>query len=159
MKAAVSLIGLLAIALPAVASAEEFHLACNGITSGVSHATTFSNASVDFGGPSASGTATTYRRSEAADRLLIEVDDAGARIKVPPTMMPVIAGGGKDGWWPIKDLTVTETELGGKFTINPLLQPRLKVDRRTGDINIAGFGGGFRGTCERFEVDPAARKF
>lgn len=159
MKAVALLAGLAAVTLPVAALAEEFHLACNGITSGVSQATTFSNASVDFGGPSASGTATTYRRSEAADRLLIEADDAGARIKVPPTMMPVIAGGGKDGWWPIKNWTVTDTELAGKFTINPVNQPRVRVDRRTGDIQISGFGGGFRGTCERFEADPAARKF
>lgn len=159
MKAVVLVAGLVAVTFPAAALAEEFHLSCSGIASRVRTTTTFANASADFTNSSAHGTATTYSRAESADRLLIEVDDKGPRIRVPPTLLPPLRGGGKDGWWELTDVNVTDEEIAAKFALNPINQPRVRVDRRTGDIQISGFGSGFRGTCERFEVDPAARKF
>jgi hypothetical protein len=149
----------LACIAPASAWAEEFHLSCGGMSTGLGTTTTFGSVDAN-NGASASGSATSYYRTQSADRLVLEIDDKGAKIRVPTTLIPPLHGGGQGGWWTLTDVSVSESEISGKFSLNPINKPRLRVDRRTGDIAISGLGAtGFRGTCERFEPAPEARKF
>ena len=145
--------------LPVVAAADEFHLSCGGIGPHLEATTTYGSASFSNGG-SASGSATAYSRAQSPDRLVIEIDQQGSRIRVPTTIIPPLHGGGKDGWWTLTDVNISDSEISGRFSLNPINKPRVRIDRRTGDLSIEGFGKtGFRGACEKFEPSPAERKF
>ncbi len=157
MKTVASLLLLALTAAPAAAWADEFHLSCAGTSTGVAASTTYGSAQEDFGFGSVSGSATTYSRRETADRLLLEIDEAGGRIRLPASLIPPIHNGGKNGWWPLTNVTVSETEISGRFAVSLVNRGQFRIDRCTGDISIGEFGGGFRGQCEKFE--PEARKF
>ncbi len=157
MKIIASLILVAVTTVPVEALADEFHLSCGGTASGIATSTTFGSAHEDFGSGSVSGSATTYSRRETADRLLLEIDEAGGRIRLPASMIPPIHNGGKNGWWPLTNVTVSETEVSGRFAVSLVNRGQFRIDRRTGDISIGQFGGGFRGQCEKFE--PEERKF
>lgn len=157
MRTSAATIAAIVLAVAAPCAAEEFHLSCSGTSNALATSTTFGSAHEDFGPGSVSGQATTYSRRETSDRLLLEIDDSGARIRLPASLVPPVHNGGKDGWWPLTEVAVTETEVTGKFAVNLVNRGRVRIDRRTGDINIGQLGSGFRGQCEKFE--PEARKF
>jgi hypothetical protein len=60
-----------------------------------------------------------------------------------------------DGWYPIDDLTVSDDMIAGTVK-RGLLRAKLRIDRRTGDVD---YGGEFKGVCERVADNPEARKF
>jgi hypothetical protein len=79
---------------------------------------------------------------------------------MPNALIPPLNSGGKNGWWPLDRLEVGDAEITGRFTLNFLNKPQVRIDRRTAQISIRGFAGlGFDGDCETFDPDPAARKF
>jgi hypothetical protein len=138
--------------------AEDFHLSCGGQGSRVAASTTYGEATDNYG-DFVTGSATTYYKATAPDRLLIEIDDNVQRIRVPATIIPPLHAGGRDGWWILKNVKVTDDEISGQFELNFVNQPTFHVDRRTGDISLQGFRNGFTGICEKFDPAPEARKF
>lgn len=139
-----------------VAEAADIRLTCGGMASQLQAATTFGSVLGDL---DMSGSATNFRIGQTADRLLVEISDAGGRIRPPKVILPPLRGkGAGDGWWKIEDLVVGETEITGKFRLNVMNNPTVRIDRTTGSIEVHGYSyTRFVGTCEI--ANPAERKF
>jgi len=97
-------------------------------------------------------------RGSVPDRFLVVVTGDTVRVRPPTSIIPPLHGGAKDGWWDLTGATISDTEIGGRFSINFLNKPTVKIDRTNGSIEVQGnFDLSFRGTCEA--VNPDARKF
>jgi hypothetical protein len=98
-------------------------------------------------------TGSPYRVSRS-DRTYIEVNGQTARIKPPESIVPTLAGRGEDGWRTMTDVTVTDREIRGRFSLNWINRPTVVVNRMTGEVIISGGDAlagraGFTGDCER----------
>lgn len=128
--------GLMAM-VATTANAVELKLRCEGLASKLETQTTFGSVSGDV---DLDGSSTSYRTGQQRDRLLVEINDDGARIRPPAVMLPPLKGGGLgEGWWKIEKLVVGETEITGKFKLNVLNNPIVRIDRTTGDIEVTGY--------------------
>jgi hypothetical protein len=142
-------------AISTTAQALELTLVCQGQTQAqVAHGS-FATACGDNKCVNANGFTT--RTRETADVLTVELHDSGGRIQVPRAMLPPIHGPGKNGWWDLDELQVNDREITGRYSVNVLNVPRVRIDRQTGTITIDGHSENYRGSCE--VADPAARKF
>ena len=143
----------------ASASAQTLLLSCSGIGSRIAAHVSFGNA-YSSNGTVATGTATRYRSEDSPDQALIELQDSTRRIRVPPTIIPPMNVGGKEGWWVLSDVVMAETQITARFSLNWLNSPKVTIDRRTGQIQINGLGrGDFRGACEAIDPSAEARRF
>lgn len=156
-RIALSAFGAIFVVLGAASpsSALDLHLRCDGVATYPEMQST--SASV-HGDVSLNASSTTVVAGRVQDRMLLEVTDGGARVRLPRAMIPPINSGGNDGWWQLADLTVGDTEIGGRFRLNPFNKPTVRVDRVTGAIEVQGsFKLSFRGTCS--VADPVERRF
>lgn len=131
-------------------------LRCDGVGSRTVSDTTTVNASNDAGA-TASANATTYRKEQFDERLLLDFRENDSRIRVPRSLTPPINSGGKDGWWPLSDIKVSDDAIVARFRLNPLNKVTVRIDRGTGDVDVGGLGLAFRGVCER--QDRSERRF
>ncbi len=88
----------------------------------------------------------------------IELNGSNGRIKLPSAMVPLL-NGGNGGWFSINDLWVNEDEITGVVRINGLNKPKLRVDRRSGQLSIEGGLSEFNGQCELARSGGEARRF
>lgn len=128
----------------------DLFLRCDGTATHVASETTYANA-YNNSGQSASGNATSYRKERFSERILLDLNADGGRVRVPKAMVPPLNSGGKDGWWTLSDVTASADNITAHFRLNPINKPTIRIDRSTGDIDMSGFGMAFRGTCERQE--------
>lgn len=151
-------IAIVAAAISGGAHAEPLDLICHGVA--VHTESTQSFGSVQRSdGLSASGDETTFRKARSEESLRVRVDASGAgKIKPPSTLLPPISRG-KDGWWDLEGLTVTDDAIRGKYSLNILNHPTVLIDRHNGDIDMRGLGLRFTGTCEKAPEEAGARKF
>ena len=145
-------------AMAGIAHAEALDLVCQG--SAVHTETTQSFGSLSTSdGRSASGNETTFRKARSTESLRVRIDANGAgKIKPPSALLPPIRRG-KEGWWDLEDLTVTDDTIRGKYSLNVLNHPTVLIHRRTGDIDMKGFGLRFSGACERAPEESSGKKF
>jgi hypothetical protein len=140
-----------------VAHAETLHLICMG--EGAANKVTETNA---YAGNSDGGTAwatVTGSRSQAfADQVNVEIDGPSGRIRMPRVMLPPIHGG-KDGWMEIEKLVVNDQEITGSVGVNFMNSPKLRIDRVTGILSMAGKAGSFTGQCHPYDPDKVQRAF
>jgi len=148
-----------ALSAPGVALAEPLELSCRGVAR--FSETTQAQSTSWNGWDAPRNTTTTMTGTDSANAILrIRINAEGAgEIRVPSELTPLLRSGSKDGWRPFNELTLSDNEIRGRFTLNPLNKPRVLVDRRTGDIELTGWGGGFTGNCERVPDGAEARKF
>jgi hypothetical protein len=131
-------------------------LQCDGIGTFPEGQTT--TASVFSDGKFASGTATTVAKGKVRERIFVEIANGAARIRMPRSLVPPVHSGDTDGWWSIDDFAETDSTYSGRFRLNPLNKPSIRIDRLSGDLDLKGsFNLSFRGICEK--ADPTARKF
>lgn len=88
----------------------------------------------------------------------VEIAGNNARIKLPSPMIPLLSSG-HDGWFTVNDLWINEDEITGIIRINALNKPKLRIDRRSGQIAIAGGLSDFSGQCDVMRTDAPSRKF
>lgn len=156
MKAgAIAAVALLA---PSMAAAQEtLELVCRGNAVSLETTQTYGSAT-DSDGDSVSGSSTSYRRARSTEQFRIRLDGAGGgKVKMPPALVPPISRG-KDGWWDFTKLDVTDDQIRGEFSMNWVNKPKVRIDRRTGDIDVKGYGFNFSGSCEKAE-NAEERKF
>lgn len=152
-------LGLAAAILSASpAIAEPLHLLCaGGGAANRVHQTTGSAWSNN--GDYASGTAYSQSSVGFDDQVDIELGDNGAsRIRMPRAMLPPIRGGA-GGWFEVSKVERTQDEIKGVIQVNFINSPKLRIDRRTGQININGKAGDFSGTCRKYDPAAAAQQF
>lgn len=87
--------------------------------------------------------------------LRVEIAGQTGRIFIPANLRPLLRGGGQEGWWTLNNLQITDEAITGQFSMNVLRNPRVRIDRTRGQIEVSGM---FNGTCE-LAPDPSERKF
>lgn len=98
-------------------------------------------------------TGSPYRVSRA-DRAYLQIDGEAVRIRPPESIVPSVAGRGEDGWRNMSDVTITDRDIRGRFSLNWINRPTVVVNRMTGEITISGGDllagqARFSGVCER----------
>ncbi len=88
----------------------------------------------------------------------VEIAGNNARIKLPSPMVPLLSGG-NGGWFIVNDLWVNDDEITGTVRINALNKPKLRIDRHSGQITLAGGFADFSGQCDLVRPDAPQRKF
>ena len=141
-----------ALAVAGAAQAQSLKLQCAGTSSRtVADVSTLSAS--DIYGHTATGDVTRYRRSHEDVSVGFELADGAARIQLPRDMVPLISGGGVQGWWNVSDLQVTDDEIVGRYALNVISHPRIRIDRHTGVIEIEGRRA-FHGECQNVKDVP-----
>lgn len=100
----------------------------------------------DGWGNAASGTIYGTRRVGFDDEVSLWIEGDEGRIRMPSIMLPIFRGG-EDGWFKLKSIKLTDREIIGSISVNPINNPKLRIDRYTGAISIAGKAGNFTGRC------------
>jgi hypothetical protein len=144
--------------LPTPAIAQSLHLVCVGGGEG-NRATVSSAYGQDNHGNSAWGQVIGQRAVPFDDQVNIELNDDGAgRVRMPRVMLPPLHGG-SDGWFSLKSIKRTDDEITGTVQVNFINSPKLRLDRTTGRISIAGKAGNYSGECQPYNPATVVRKF
>ncbi len=137
------------------AAALDLKLSCQGVASmTVPHVTT---AQVYGSNGYASAGVVSQGTRQTDDMFSVEIAGDNGRVHVPRSLLPPVHGGGKEDWWDLKELTVTDTEITGRFSLNLFNKPTIRINRLSGVIAMDGLKETFRGTCA--PEDVAQRKF
>ena len=144
---------------PAVAHAGTLELICYGTARFTEQSTGEVSRSDGWGG-TADSTVTMRSRGQSNASVRVRIhDESWGEIKIPGELIPLLRSASNDGWRPLSELELTETEIRARFILNVMNKPKVLVDRRTGDMELSGWGGGFRGSCERAPDESAPKKF
>lgn len=150
-----------ALASPAAAQDAGLDLVCHGVTRAYQQAASSPAVFNNRGGP-AGGLASAGREVATPDEFRVRVAGAGGggRVAPPPSLVPFITGPGLgDGWWGLKDVTVSDSRIIGTYSHSLIYSPRVTIDRLTGAIEVRALAGAeFSGVCEPAD-DAAARRF
>ena len=80
------------------------------------------------------------------------------RISLPKSFVPDINNGGSGGgWWPLTNISISESEIRAGYKLNFLDRPRFRIDRNTGIIEMKDLSVRFTGRCDATE--PGERRF
>lgn len=109
-------------------------------------------------GNSASANVMGNRSVPFADQVNLWIEGSDGRIRIPRTMLPPLRGG-EDGWFKIKKLQISESEITGSIAVNVINNPKLTIDRRTGLIRLSGKAGDYVGECQRYTPSDMPQKF
>lgn len=109
---------------------------------------------------SGSTTTTIYgeRSQEFVDEVRLFVEGDGGRLRMPRTMLPILRGG-ENGWFKLKNVKYTDQEITASIAVNPLNNPKMRIDRYTGAISIFGKAGDYIGRCERAVSEKSEKQF
>lgn len=112
------------------------------------------NSNGDYASAQAHGT----RSVGFQDQVNVSITGSEGRIRMPRSMLPAIRGG-EDGWFKIRSIEVSDREITGSVAVNPLNNPKLRIDRYTGNISLSGKAGDFSGQCQRYDPLTERRAF
>lgn len=73
--------------------------------------------------------------------------DGAGRVHLSGKMVPPLNSGGNDGWWPLEELQMSPDSITGRYRVNALNHPSVRIDRRSGMVEIQGKPG-FSGKCD-----------
>lgn len=156
--AALAAAGLFSSALRAADEPLKLNLSFNGGGSVLANQTHFENRYNFKTKKLESGVVTDTGRKQFNGSGYVEIIGSNARIKLPSPMLPLLSGG-NDGWFIISDLWINDNEITGTIRINALNKPKLRIDRRSGQISISGGFSDFSGQCDVVRNDGPSRKF
>lgn len=108
----------------------------------------------NYGGASVVGT----RTVGFEDQVNLWIDGEEGQIRMPRSMLPAIRGG-EDGWFKLKSVEVKEREITASVAVNPLNNPKVRIDRITGMISVSGKAGDFAGQCQKYDPSTVERAF
>ncbi len=146
----------LSVALTSASSANEaaISLVCDGIHEDQDTAVT--SVVTSNGGVGAAITdGDVIRRYR---RLQIYIAGGTAQVRPEPAMLPRMVRKSNNGWFPVYDLVLGRDEITGRFALNGMNKPRLKISRRTGVIEAQGLTY-FYGTCRKASAPPPQIQF
>jgi hypothetical protein len=135
----------------------RLELACMGSGSANQVAQASANAwdsNGNYGGANIVGT----RSVGFEDQVNLWIEGAEGRIRMPRSMLPAIRGG-EDGWFKLKSVVVNDREITASVAVNPLNNPKVRVDRITGMISLSGKAGDFAGRCRKYDPNTVERAF
>ena len=135
----------------------RLELACMGGGSANQVAQATANAwdnNGNYGGANIVGT----RSVGFVDQVNLWIEGDEGRIRMPRSMLPAIRGG-EDGWFKLKSVVVNDREITASVAVNPLNNPKVRVDRITGMISLSGKAGDFAGRCRKYDPSTVERAF
>lgn len=112
------------------------------------------NSNGDYAGANVVGS----RSVGFEDQVNLWIEGEDGRLRMPRSMLPPIRGG-EDGWFKLKSIKISENEITGSVGVNPLNNPKVRIDRLTGAISISGKAGDFTGRCSRYDPATVRRQF
>jgi hypothetical protein len=133
-------------------SDSEIYLICRGIGTSP-EISTDSIVISDLNGNMTTGTATRTRNVSQANTVRIKIVGNTGEIQLPPELIPPVNMGGHDGWWELKKLKKTEELITAKFSLNIINNPKVTIDRYTGEISFKGLKRSFNGKCNPIQQD------
>lgn len=134
-------------------AATSLSLVCNGNGTATDTETTFTNSYDRKNKSSEHGTAQTNVKHPYTGTSSVEISVGSARIKLPAPMIPPLESSNREGWFPVQDFSMTESEIKGTVRINILNKPKLVINRMTGTMTLSGPYSDFSGQCERLAQD------
>lgn len=158
MRRALFVIGL-AFCVPVQAqdAGNRINLVCLG--GGAANKTTSTQAYArDSNGNSSTANVIGNRSVPFDDQVNLWIEAGDGRLRMPRSMLPTIHGG-DGGWFKIKSIKVTDSEITGSVAVNFINNPKLRIDRYTGAISISGKAGDFIGRCEKYDPAETERAF
>lgn len=96
------------------------------------------------------GTVTAMGKSmPSAGHVRLEADAAEGRVRLPLALLPPTRTADvANGWRPLQQIDLADANLSAEVGLSLADRPRLNLDRQTGDLQLAGFGGSaFAGRC------------
>lgn len=102
-----------------------------------------------------SRTGTELRSEDYDTSVAIQIDGNRGQIKPAKNMVPPLHSDSDNGWYDIKDLSISRDTIRGSFKFNGMNHPNLVIDRRAGHITLDGLSK-FSGECTPMDQD---RKF
>ena len=137
---------------------QPIHLICVGAGTAARLTSTYGSV-YDNRGNSAWGQVLSQRDTPFDDQVNIDIGaDGTGRIRMPRAMLPVIRGG-KDGWFELGSIKMTDYEITAAAQVNFMNRPRVRLDRITGAISISGKAGDYSGECQAYDPAATPRKF
>ena len=103
-------------------------------------------------------TITGTRRDHFGDQVALFIENGEGRLRMPKIMLPPIRGG-EDGWFKLKNIQIKDNEITASISVNPINNPKMRVDRFTGAISISGKAGDYIGQCQRFVPEETQKQF
>lgn len=152
-------IGLLILAVPANAqeAGDRLNIVCAG--GGYANRVDQSTAQVRNNyGDTATATVQSQNRVGFNDQLQLWIEGDEGRIRMPPSMLPLLRGG-EDGWFKLSSIEVTDNEIRATVRVNLINNPKLRLDRLTGSVSLAGKAGNYVGQCQKFDPQSVQRQF
>ena len=134
MKKTLIALMMMSLSTGAMAESSEFDLVCKG-----------------------SGTLSTKNYLSSGLRLEGAVHINNKTITIPSSMLPGfnrltnVIKKDKKNTFKFRKVRITDNEIKGKFILNPLNQPSVKIDRYSGMIYITGLSQTFNGECSKVE--------
>lgn len=148
---------ILSLSLASTAHAEQLDLQCIGGGSANQSRT----KTAQFGNSYSETAWGTMQSREAvgfSDQADFRLAQGTAQIRMPRSMLPPIHGG-DDGWMNVKSLQVSDSEITGSVSVNPINRPKLRIDRRTGILTINGKAGSYTVECRAYDPRSTQRRF
>jgi hypothetical protein len=97
-----------------------------------------------------SGYDLTTRNHDTSVTILIDGDEG--RIRPAKNMLPPVHSGNDNGWYEIRNLSISPDMIRGDFKLNGLNHPKMTIDRRSGRITLEGLTN-FHGTCDPTDAE------
>ena len=142
--------------LPVIAEPVNLHLICQGNGDHqVAHGS-WATALTRHG--SASAFRVSHSQDQFEEQMDVDIDGDAAKTRVPRRFLPP-AHGGDGGWFETKELVVGDEAITGTVMINIVNHPKLRIDRRSGTIEMDGKVGAFAGQCHPYDPATAQRAF
>ena len=149
--------GLITAPAQAQESAGRLNLVCLGAGS-ANKATSSQVYATDDWGNSATANVVGNRSQPFEDQVNLWIEGGAGKIRMPRVMLPPFHGG-DGGWFDIKSVKISDTEITGKVGINFMNSPTLRIDRLTGNISISGKSGDYAGRCQKYDPATSQRAF
>ena len=146
------------LAWPALAADfAPLSLICTG--SGSATKETVTTGTFSSGKDTSTGQVIGETQQPFSDQVRVEISStSSARMMVPRPMLPGLHGG-KDGWFDIKNLSLSDTEIKGSVNLGFMSSPKIRIDRLTGMLKIDGNAGTFAGSCDPYDPANVKKKF
>lgn len=154
-------LSLAVIMLPLQAHCQEagnrLNLVCSGGGAANKSVSTQGQA-WDSDGNAAGAVVTQQRSVGFEDQLQLWIEGSEGKARLPRVLLPPIRGG-EGGWFNLKDIRITDSEITGTVAVNVINHPKMVLDRLTGTISLAGKVGQFNGRCQKFDPATVQRAF
>lgn len=135
----------------------RLNLICGG--QGAANKPTTTNAFAwDNAGGSANATINGTRSIGFGDEVALWIEGSEGRLRMPRAMLPALRGG-DNGWFKLKSIVVNDREITASIAVNPINNPKMRLDRMTGSISLSGKAGDYTGGCEKFDPEATVKKF